>query len=91
MLLLDRFEEWLGRCRPTVLGKEGAALALERGEKTLADILSNAHGNEDDSFDGQSSEDFDNLKEGWVDGIGEGRNDEDNLSAYFRMSEGAGK
>ena len=29
------------------------------------------------------------LKDGWIEGIGEGRSDEDNLSLYFRMLEGA--
>lgn len=88
--MLDRMEEWLGRHRPATLGKEGANAALERGEKTLADILSRADDYDDDSFGGQS-EGSHSAREGWLEGVGEGRTDEDNLSAYFRMSEGAGK
>ena len=89
LLLLDRIEEWLGRRRPTILGKEGAEMALERGEKTLADILNRAD-YDDDSFGAQSEEGSINNNKGvWVDGIGEGRTDDDMLSAYFRMSEGA--
>lgn len=90
LMLLDRMEEWLGRFQPSVLGKEGAAAASERGEKTLADILSKALDCDDNSFAGHS-EGSNNIREGWVEGIGEGRTDEDNLSAYFRMSEGAGE
>ena len=34
-------------------------------------------------------DDLENTKgNGWIDGVGEGRSDEANLSAYFRMSEG---
>lgn len=34
-------------------------------------------------------DDLENVKgDGWIDGVGEGRSDEANLSAYFRMSEG---
>lgn len=94
LLLLDRMEEWLGRKRPAILGKEGAAAALERGEKTLADILNRANQYDDDSFGGDSDTGGDAMgvlvKEGWADGVGEGRTDEDNLSLYLRMSEGAG-
>lgn len=86
--MLDRVEEWLGRKRPAILGKEGAAIALERGEKTLADILNRANDYDDDDSFGAGS-DSGSVKD-WVDGIGEGRTDDDNLSAYFRMSEGAG-
>jgi len=88
LLLLDRMEEWLGRRRPTILGKEGAEMALERGEKTLADILNRAD-YDDDSFGAHSEEGTIDNKGGWVDGIGEGRTDDDMLSAYFRMSDGA--
>lgn len=83
MLLLGTIEEWLGRKRPVVVGKEGASAARDRGEKTLADILNKE---EEDSFGGKS--DLENEKDGWVDGVGEGRSDEANLSAYYRMSEG---
>ena len=86
LLLLDRIEDWLGRKRPGILGKEGAEIALERGEKTLADILNRAD-YDDDSFGVVEDELGDGN--GWIDHIGEGRTDDDNLSAYFRMSEGA--
>ena len=67
-----------------IFGKEGASAVKDRGEKTLADILNQ----EDDSFGGMQ-DDLVNVKgDGWIDGVGEGRSDEANLSAYFRMSEG---
>jgi hypothetical protein len=84
-------EDWLGRKRPAVLGKEGAEAALERGEKTLADILNRANDYDDNSFGEDSAEDGTVLKDGWVEGVGEARADEDNLSFYLRMSEGAGE
>jgi hypothetical protein len=42
---------------------------------------------DDDSFGGEGAL----LKDGWVKGVGEGRSDEDNLSFYLRMLEGAGE
>jgi len=44
----------LGRKRPAVLGKEGSEAALERGEKTLADILNRANDYDGNSFGGES-------------------------------------
>ena len=70
-------EDWLNRKRPGILGKEGAAIALNT---FLADILNRPY--DEDSFLGDAPDENDN---GWVDGIGEGRTDED--TAYFRMSE----
>lgn len=90
ILLLDRMEEWLGRKRPAVLGKEGAEAALERGEKTLADIL-NRNDYDDNSFGGENAAKDIMVKDGWVEGVGESRTDEDNLSLYLRFSEGAGR
>jgi hypothetical protein len=78
-------EDWLGRQRPVILGKEGASAAADRGGTTLADILNTATG-DDDSFGGQS--DVESAADNWVDGVGEGRTDEANLCGYFRMSEG---
>ena len=85
MLLLDSLEDWLGRRRPLILGREGASAAKERGEKTLADIL-----NQDDDSFGGTGDDLESVKGGgtWVMGVGEGRSDEANLSGYFRFSEG---
>jgi hypothetical protein len=80
--MLDHIQEWFGRRRPVILGKEGAKSAEDRGASTLADILAQP---DDDSFGGESEEDF---KDGWVEGVGEGQKDEDKLSAYFRFSEG---
>lgn len=81
--MLDRVEDWLGRRRPLVLGKEGASAARERGEKTLADIL-----NQDDNDSFGEKSDIESEDDNWVEGVGEGRSDEANLCAYFRMSEG---
>jgi len=87
ILLLDRTEEWLGRRKPTILGKEGVELDAECGERTLADILAAADKDNDDKKDNSDS-DTNSFKEGWVDGIGEGRTDELNLVLYMRFSEG---
>ena len=90
ILLLDKFEEWLGRRRPTVLGKEGAEMAAESGEKTLADILSAASNDREEEKSAAADGVPDSaLAGGWVAGVGEGRNDEGNLSLYLRFSEGA--
>jgi hypothetical protein len=80
--MLDHIQEWFGRRRPVILGKEGAKSAEDRGASTLADILNQG---DDDSFGAENDDDF---KDGWVDGVGEGLKDEDKLSAYFRFSEG---
>lgn len=86
LLLLEKIEDWLGRRRPGVIGREGAQIALERGEKTLADILNRANDHDDNSFGGTVES---GVASSWANAIGEGRTDEDNLSAYFRMAEGA--
>jgi hypothetical protein len=83
LLMLDNFQEWLGRRRPLILGKEGVKSAEDRGASTLADIL--AQPDEDSFGNGEADDD---LEVGWVDGVGEGQKDEDKLSAYFRFSEG---
>ena len=82
LLLLDKVDDWLGRRRPVLVGKEGASAARDGGEKILADLLNM----DDNSFGGKS--DLESEKDGWVEGVGEGRSDEANLAAYFRMSEG---
>lgn len=82
LLLLEKIDEWIGRRQPTIVGKEGVAMAAETGEKYLADILRAA----DEDENSQSVDGKENNK--WVPGIGEGREDEENLSAYFRFSEG---
>jgi hypothetical protein len=84
LLMLDSVEDWLGRCRPRILGKGGASAAKDRGETTLADILNKGN----DSFADKGGV-MDSVEDsGWLDGVGEGRSDEANLSGYFRMSEG---
>ena len=69
-----------------IFGKEGASAVQDRGEKTLADILNQSN----DSFGDTEDVLVNEKSDGWVDGVGEGRLDEANLSAYFRMSEGDG-
>jgi hypothetical protein len=91
LLLLDDTAEWLGRFKPKILGEEGAALAAESGTKTLADILAAANGKNEDAKKKHNRDgdgDSDCKGTAWVDGVGEGREDEDNLSAYYRFSEG---
>lgn len=83
LLVLGRLEDWLERKRPAVLGKEGVSSRRDRGENALAEILFK----DDDSF-GEKS-DIESVKDSWVEGVGEGRSDEANLSGYFRFSEGA--
>ena len=82
LIMLDHIQEWFGRRRPVILGKEGAKSAEDRGATTLADILNQG---DDDSFGAENDDDF---KDGWVEGVGEGQKDEDKLSAYYRFSEG---
>lgn len=82
LLMLDNIQDWFGSRRPVILGKEGVKSAEDRGASTLADILRQ---DDDDYFGDQGDDD---SKDGWVDGVGEGLEDEDKLSAYFRMSEG---
>ena len=85
MLVLDKIEDWLGKRRPTLLGKEGVAAAEERGEGALANILDM---DKDEESAGREESDDESEKKGWEDGVGEGRLDEDNLSGYFRFWEG---
>jgi hypothetical protein len=83
LLMLDNIQEWFGRRRPRILGKEGVKSAEDRGASTLAEILAQP---DDDSFGNGDADD--DIEVGWVDGVGEGQKDEDKLSAYFRFSEG---
>jgi len=92
LLQLDSFVDWFGQCRPTVLGKEGVAMAADTGERALANILlAAAQEDFDQGQDESKSEDasVDGKRKNWVDGVGEARLDEDNLSLYMRFSEGA--
>jgi len=82
--LLGEAEEWIGRCKPSILGEEGEALAAESGSKTLADILATAHRVEGKVINPKDQKGAST----WAEGVGEGRTDEDNLCAYFRFSEG---
>ena len=84
LLLLDGIEDWLGRCRPAILGKEGAAAAKESGVTVLSRILAAAAAAEENCLHHTDTV----SSNGWCAGIGEGRSDEENLAAYFRFSEG---
>ncbi len=86
ILLLDSIEEWTGRCRPTILGKEGAEVAAESGQRTLQNILA---GMRDDEKSQSEDDSQCSSMEEWVENVGEGRTDEDNLSLYLRFFEGA--
>lgn len=90
ILLLDSIEQWLGRCHPTVLGKEGAEIAAESGQIALKNILAAAAATEATvPEDGSHTEDSQcSSMEGWVEGVGEGLDDEEKLSLYFRFFEG---
>uniref|UniRef100_A0A7S4S381 Uncharacterized protein n=1 Tax=Ditylum brightwellii TaxID=49249 RepID=A0A7S4S381_9STRA len=88
LLSLDRFEEWLGKRRPAIMGKTGAEMAADTGKYQLDKILAAAKDNDSDERKSQGEEENESKNGGWVPGIGEGR-DEENLSAYFRFSEGA--
>lgn len=87
LLLLNSVEDWLGRRRPRLLGKEGVAAAEERGEGALANILDMDMDKDDEPVGAEASDD-ESEKKGWETGVGEGRLGEDNLSGYFRFWEG---
>ena len=92
LLLLDSVEEWVGKHRPKIIGKIGADIAAEAGERTLQNILAaaakgtNDNDSESDECDGENS--VNSIRRGWVQNVGESRNDEDNISLYLRFSEG---
>ena len=88
LLLMSGLEDWFGRCCPANLGKDGVELAAEKGEQTLAEILSVAAKSDEADEDSNSCKNILNRQNDWVDGIGEGRDGEDNLSLYIRFSEG---
>ena len=89
LLELDDFEDWLGRCCPPILGKEGVAVAADTGEHALADILARDGEEADAASVNSDKTSVGSRQTNWVEGIGEGRLDEDNLSFYIRFSEGA--
>lgn len=80
--MLDTIEDWIGRARPLILGSDGVSAANDRGQKLLADIQTDKS-TEFDTADGDEDK-----QTGWVEGVGEGRTNEANLSFYLRMSEG---
>jgi hypothetical protein len=84
LLLLDSVEDWLGRRQPSLLGKAGVTAAEERGEGALANILDMDKEEESEKAD----VDEESTTKGWDERVGEGRQDDDNLSAYFRFWEG---
>lgn len=79
-------QDWLGRRRPVLVGKEGVAAAEERGEGALANILD--MDKDESTPGGEESDDDTSEKKGWETGVGEGRLGEENLSGYFRFWEG---
>lgn len=83
--MLGNVGDWLGTRRPTLLGKAGVQAAEERGEGALANILDMA---QDDEPEGIAESDNESIAKGWDEGVGEGRQDEDNLSGYYRFWEG---
>ncbi len=91
ILLLDSIEQWLGRSSIQILGKEGAEIAAESGQIALKNILAAAAATEATvPEDGSHAEDSQcSSMEGWVEGVGEGQDDEEKLSLYFRFFEGA--
>ena len=79
-LALDRFDDWLGRCRhPLISGN------VQSGEQTLRNLLASSRDDKDMTQIATLSQDCTGQ---WIDGIGEGRNDDDFVSAYYRFSEG---
>ena len=74
---MDGFEDWLGLCHPTVLGKEGVSMAADTGERTLAEILSAATRDDDENNGSMSVHTEENSlgsrQKNWVEGVGEGR------------------
>ena len=91
LLTLDSLEDWLGRCRPAVLGSEGVSMAADTGEQTLKDILLAASQEEVATATAPEQDHCDQVerKQNWVEGIGNAHLDDDNLSLYLRFSEGA--
>ncbi|CAB9512092.1 expressed unknown protein [Seminavis robusta] len=87
LLVLDSVEDWLGRRQPLLLGKAGVKDAEERGEVALAKILKMDE-KEDDEAEEAEDADAESDTKGWDDRVGEGREDEENLSGYFRFWEG---
>ena len=89
LLLLNSIEEWVGKCRPSILGKEGAELAAESGQVTLQSILAQAEKgiSKDENDDVESSQC--SSFEAWVDNVGQGQTDEEKLTLYLRFFEGS--
>jgi len=65
----------------------------DTGERMLQDILAAAAKGSNVAIGGENEEGEPDalLNEGWVDNIGQGRKDEDNLSLYIQFSEGEEK
>lgn len=76
LLALDSLREWISCCRPKVIGRT----TVQAGQ-VFADIF----GSYDESNESGSQCESDE----WIDGVGEGRTDDENISLYFRMSEGS--
>jgi len=86
LLQLSSFEHWLGSRFLPVLGKEGVDAIAATGDNLLASLVIADMNCAESRLDDSSARD--ELKGGWIDGIGEGRSDEDNVTLYLRFSEG---
>lgn len=86
LLQLCRFEHWLGCRLLPLLGKEGVDALTGSGDKLLASLVLADTNSTCLQTDDNSSRDT--SRDGWIDGVGEGRSDEENLTLYLRFSEG---
>ena len=79
---LDHIEAWLGQRNPMKLGEEGAKEDASAGVTLLQEIIKN---NDESSHNDDEIED---VRTGWIDRVGEGRTEDENLSLYYRFVEG---
>ena len=82
ILSLDHIEAWLGQRNPMKLGEEGAKEDASAGVTLLQEIIKN---NDESSHNDDEIED---VRTGWIDRVGEGRTEDENLSLYYRFVEG---
>lgn len=91
ILLLDCIEEWIGKVEPSIIGKAGLEAVEDNGDRALHHILAAARkaNGSDDCDDDQVNHNTMNTSDGWIEGVGTGTNDEDNIVLYLRFSEGS--
>ena len=80
LLALDSIADWLSQCRPRTVGDDVA-----KARQAFADMFVGSYEESQENFDSYDGP----MDIFWVEGVGDGRCDEDNLSLYFRMSEGS--